>query len=159
MIEDKASIVRPVTTAELSPKKRSLSRDIDITVLGISSLTAVGVFLLSCYFFYGFTETDRGVWTLLNSAVLCFGLGALAYGPMIVTAITAKRSLRGKVLRIEFVLIAALMLPWIIVAGIFLAGTALPLTYSLLMLSLSSACFLWALAGIRRNARAPLNQL
>jgi len=119
------------------------------TIAGILGLIASG------YMFYGFAENDTGAAVLLSAFLLCFGAGALAYGPLF---IIAKLIRTGRVYprKSQAFWVLALALPWA------LAGSVL-LTFSNNMrylggaaLLLSLAFSLWAVRHFRRCP--PLSQ-
>ena len=141
------SIITPIgrpREGETSTSKRSLRRDVDVMVAFAASLTALLTFGLSAYFFYGFTQTDQGFWTLVSAFGLCFGLGALAYGPCVYLARTARHSVKGQAMRKGFALALLLMLPWVCVSLIFIFWSVLPKIYGSLALILSTSFCVWA---------------
>ena len=148
-------IITPIGAriAAAAPKAkagRSLSRDVDRFVCVVSALTAMAAFALSGYFFYGFTQTDTGFWTLASAFGLCFGVGALAYGPCAIVAVIARRSAHGRANRKAAALALFLSLPWVCVALVFIGWSALPLIYGGLALVLSTGLSIWALSRLRR---------
>lgn len=141
------SIITPIgrpREGEILTSKRSLRRDVDAMTAVAAGLTALLTFGLSAYFFYGFTQTDQGLWTLASAFGLCFGVGALAYGPCIYLARTARRSVKGRAIRKGFALALLLMLPWVCVSLIFVGWSALPKIYGGLSLILSISFCAWA---------------
>lgn len=129
---------------------RSLTRDIDGAVYGLSILAALTSFGLSAYFFYGFWETDQGMWTLLNSAALCFGVGALAIGPALVTATAARRALRGTARAGSFMIVLVMALPWLGLSLLLCFGSAMPFILGVFPLLISVLWTVWAFFGLRR---------
>lgn len=134
--------------------KRSLLRDIDGAIYGLSILAAILSFGLSAYFFYGFWETDKGVLTLLNSAALCFGVGSMAFGPAIVIAISARRALRGTARAGSYIAVLMMALPWLALSLLLCFGSAMPLLYGVFALFISISWTIWAFFRLRR-LRAP----
>jgi hypothetical protein len=134
--------------------KRSLARDIDGLVFVICALTALGSFALSAYFFYGFTQTDSGFWTLASSFGLCFGVGALAYIPLSFIALAARRSSKMRAGRKDYALSLLLILPWVCVSTIFIGWSALPKIYAILSLCLSLAVFIWAFSRLKSTSKS-----
>lgn len=153
------SIVTPIgsprgqETSALAKGPRSLRRDIDCLVFCVCALMALTVFGLTTYFFYGFAQTDQGFWTLASAFGLCFGVGALAYVPLIIVAIIAKRSLGARASRKNYAFALLLMLPWVCVSLVLTVWSALPLKYSFIAVLLSASLSLWALVRLRRHPR------
>lgn len=143
---------KPLAQPSLTPAKRSLRRDIDGLVALLAGLTALVTFGLAAYFFYGFTQTDQGFWTLASAFGLCFGVGALAYGPCFYLSRTAWHAVKGRATRKAFALALLLMLPWVCVALIFIGWSALPKLYGVLALILSVSFCSWA---FKRMSSAP----
>ena len=134
-------------------KRRSLPRDVDNLVFILSVLITIAAICLAAYFFYGFTQTDQGFWTLASAFGLCFGVGSLAYIPMTITALIARRSAKGRASRKALALVLLLLLPWVCVSLIFIGWSALPKTYGLGALILSTAMCFWAFKRLRHIRR------
>lgn len=131
------------------PQRRSLSRDLDGSIYGLSILAVLISFGLSCYFFYGFWETDQGFWTLLNSAALCFGVGAMAFGPSMIIAIAARRALGGKARAGSYICVLLMALPWLALSLLLCFGSAMPFIYGIFPLIISLLWTIWALFRLR----------
>lgn len=148
------TIIRPIEArapqnAPTARPKRSLSRDVDAGVAFLSFITALSTLGLSAYFFYGFTQTDQGFWTLASAFGLCFGVGALAYVPCFLTARIALKSRKGTASRRDIALALLLMLPWGCVSLIFIGFSALPKLYGVLSLIISTSLCFWAFSRLR----------
>ena len=139
---------RPQGPAKAMPiaasAKRSLRRDVDRVVAVLAALTALVVFGLAAYFFYGFMQTDQGFWTLASAFGLCFGVAALAYLPCSYLARSARQAAKGQAARKAFALSLLLMLPWVCVSLILIGFSALPKVYGFLALFLSLVFSIWA---------------
>ena len=85
----------------------------------LARLAAVTVLIGSAYTFYRFAENDFEVKVLLWAFALCFGLGALAYGPLFIIAGLLKRSRKTPTKR-QAVWVLALSLPWLMAGGILI---------------------------------------
>ncbi|MEP6343864.1 MAG: hypothetical protein ABJ275_11175 [Maricaulaceae bacterium] len=85
----------------------------------LARLAAVAVLIGSGYMFYRFAENDFGTKVLLWAFALCFGAGALAYGPLFIIAGLLKRS-RKKPTKRQAVWVLALSLPWCVAGGILI---------------------------------------
>jgi len=72
---------------------------------------------LSAYMFYRFAENDTGFWVLLSAFILCFGAGALAYGPLFIIA-KIIRAARTAPRRAQGGWVLALALPWLLAGGV-----------------------------------------
>ena len=148
-----SDIVRPIgTRAFTAPvrKHRSLKRDIDGLFFIIAAASACLSFGFAAYFFYGFTQTDQGFWTLVSAFGLCFGVGALAYVPCGIIAGIARRSASGTASRKAFAFAMLILMPWICVSLVFIGASALPKRYGFAALFLSIAFSLWAFSRLRR---------
>jgi hypothetical protein len=115
-----------------------------------AGLAGVAVLIASGYMFYGFAENDTGAAVLLSAFILCFGAGALAYGPLFIIAKLIGRA-RLYPRRSRALWVLALALPW-------LAAGAVLLTFSNNMryvggaaAGLSLLFILWALRHFRQN--------
>jgi len=153
------TIIRPIEArapqnASAARPKRSFTRDVDAGVAFLGFITALSTLGLSAYFFYGFTQTDQGVWTLASAFGLCFGVGALAYGPCFLTARIALKSRKGRASRRDIALALLLILPWVCVSLIFMGFSALPKFYGFLSLIISTNLCFWAFARLRRLPRS-----
>jgi|GEM_PF-1583849 len=149
-------VVRPIgaiTPSAPTPRRRSLSRDIDGVMLIMALMMACLIFALSAYFFYGFTQTDQGIWTLTSAFGLCFGVGSLAYVPLFMTAAIARRSAKGRASRKAFALVLLLFLPWICVSLVFIGFSALPKIYGICTLLISTSLCFWAFKRLRQLPR------
>ena len=80
-------------------------------VAGILSLIYCG------YLWAGFMENDTGILHLLSAFALCFGAGALAYGPLFVIAYWAHRSAQVGPKKSWTLLTIFLVLPWMIIGA------------------------------------------
>ncbi len=157
-----SDIIRPIGTLPggvtpskpRPPKTRSLRRDIDALVCGLAIFLACSAFALSAYFFYGFTQTDRGFWTLASAFGLCFGLGSLAFIPLAITAFIARQSAQARASRKSLALVLLLFLPWICVSLVFIGWSALPKIYGISALLLSTALCFWAFKRLRHIPRS-----
>lgn len=150
------NIITPIGAARetrTAGPKRSLPRDIDGLVALLAALTALATFCLSAYFFYGFTQTDKGFWTLASAFGLCFSVGALAYAPLSYVAWTAFAAFKGRAARKSYALALLLMLPWVCVSLIFIGFSALPKLYGSLALILSVAICVWSFVRLTRTPR------
>lgn len=138
------------TNAPISARaqKRSFARDMDSLVCGLAFLMALMTFGLSVYFFYGFTQTDQGFWTLASAFGLCFGVGSLAYIPCGIIAVIARRSAKQRVSRKALAFALLLLMPWVFVALIFTGWSALPKVYGVFALFLSTGLSLWAVSRL-----------
>ncbi len=144
-------IIRPIGAPKSDEQvaKRSLARDIDRFICALAALTALATFGLSAYFFYGFTQTDTGFWTLASSFGLCFGVGSLAYVPAAICAKGALNSARGIHNWGGYLLALILTLPWLLLSCVFIFASALPKIYGIIALIISAGLLVWALSRLR----------
>ncbi len=149
-------IIKPIgtfTNEERDLPKRSLARDIDWFVCAVAALTALATFGLSAYFFYGFTQTDTGFWTLASSLALCFGVGSLAYVPAAISAKVALNSARGILDGSAYGLAVILSLPWLLLSCVFIFASALPKIYGIIALIISALLLVWALSRLVKRPK------
>jgi len=109
-----------------------------------ASLIVLITFGLSAYFTFGFSQTDLGILTLLSSAALSFGIGALVYLPASFIVWVIRQKQKGQEKRLFYALIILTSIPWIIISVIFLTQSAVPKPYGSLALSLSVWLTIWA---------------
>lgn len=145
---------RDARDTAVKPPRRSLARDVDRFVFSLSVLTALGAFALAAYFFYGFTQTDQGFWTLASAFGLCFGVASLAYIPLAITAFVARLSARARARRKALALVLLLLLPWVCVSLVFIGWSALPKIYGISALLLSTALCFWSFKRLRHIPRS-----
>jgi len=117
-------------------------------IFTLSLITMMGTFFLSAYFLFGFAQTDTGVLTLLSSAALCFGVGAMGYLPSGIMAYWTRRNLDGDWSAGRYWLAILLLLPWIALSLILILRSALPAPYGFLALIITLILMLWPLAGL-----------
>ncbi len=152
-VSQNTDIVRPIATRAFTApvqKYRSLERDVDGLVFIIAAACACLSFGLAAYFFYGFTQTDQGFWTLASAFGVCFGVGILAFGPCFLTARLALKSRKGLAGRRDMALALLLMLPWVCVSLIFVGFSALPKLFGTFSLFISVSLCFWAYSRLRR---------
>lgn len=77
------------------------------------------IFALSAYMFYRFAENDVGFWVLISSFLLCFGAGALAYGPLFIIAKLIGAG-RRQPRRSQAFWVMALAFPWLVAGGVMI---------------------------------------
>lgn len=81
--------------------------------------------IMSGLTFVGFAENDQNITHLISAFGLCFGTGALAYGPMALIALYARKAIDNPLPRFRAIVVLLLMLPWFVLAGLVfrLSGT------------------------------------
>lgn len=82
-------------------------------IMTLSAILAIAAVIASAIGFFGFAENDTGVWHLVTAFLLCFGIGALAYLPLAIIFILAKRAIWIPLTRTSAILVACLVLPWL----------------------------------------------
>jgi len=83
----------------------------------VAILAGAALLGLSAYMFYRFAENDTGFWVLVSAFTLCFGAGALAYGPLFIIA-KLIRTGRTSPRRAQGGWVLALALPWLFAGGV-----------------------------------------
>jgi len=110
--------IQPVATPEhlenatLAEKGDFYSRCVFLLaiIIGLAALA------MSAVAFAGFAENDQNFTHLLSAFGLCFGIGALAYGPMGLIALYARKAIHHPMPRFRSVIVLLLMLPWFFLA-------------------------------------------
>ena len=141
-----ASENKPVS--ELNQKSRMGS----YLLSWVARLAAVTALIGSAYMFYRFAENDFEVKVLLWAFALCFGAGALAYGPLFIIAGLLKRSQNTPTKR-QAVWVLALSLPWSI-AGLILITYPNTMRYlGVAAIGFSGLFGVWSVLHWRRMGR------
>lgn len=112
VIEDETlkPIMPPDHLFEAAPKlKRDLYSQL---VFGLAVILGIAAILASAVAFAGFAENDTGIVHLLSAFLLCFGIGALAFGPLGLIAIYARKAVTKPMTRSRAWIVILLILPW-----------------------------------------------
>lgn len=112
-------ITRPVDRPPATGSAPAAARLGSYILSWAAVLAGVIMIALSAYMFYRFAENDTGLWVLVSAFVLCFGAGALAYGPLFIIA-KLIRSGRVKPRRSQGGWVLALALPWLFAGGVLM---------------------------------------
>jgi len=83
------------------------------TVYFLSIILAVIAILASAIGFAGFAENDQAIGHLVSAFLLCFGIGALAFGPLGIIAYFARRAIWKPMPSIRAVITLVFLLPWL----------------------------------------------
>lgn len=78
----------------------------------LSVLLVVAALIGSAIGFAGFVENDQNVTHLLSAFALCFGLGGLAFVPLSIITIYARKAIWAPMPRQRAVIVLLLLLPW-----------------------------------------------
>lgn len=113
------NIIRPVATEENQPLQTTGFHKYTKFIRFLASLGAVLSLLASGWCFAGFAENDQGIWHLLFALAFCFGLGALAYGPLFYTARQAHISLQS-VDKGQAIIAFIFFVPWLILSALLI---------------------------------------
>lgn len=85
-------------------------------VFVLAIVVGLAALFLSATAFAGFAENDQNITHLISAFGLCFGTGALAFGPMALIALYARKAVHEPLPRFRAVVVLLLMLPWIVLA-------------------------------------------
>ncbi len=107
-------------------------------ILAIVSVIASG------WAFIGFAENDTGFMHLLSAFLLCFGIGALAYGPLGLTAYFAKKAIYKPMPRLRAIIVILLAWPWLPFAFILAKVSQYGLFAGILAAFTAILIILWA---------------
>ena len=116
------------------------------------SLFLAGSALIGSFIgFAGFFENDRNITHLISAFLLCFGLGSLAYIPLLLIAVYARQAILKPLPRDRAIVVLLLVLPWFFVSFYsFQLGGAL--RYGATLAGLSCLFISgWALRYLRRE--------
>jgi len=112
----KDDVIRPVSTPEhiekITPKDKGDFYSRCVFLLAI--IIGLAAFVLSAIAFAGFAENDQNPTHLLSALSLSFGIGALAFGPMIVVAFFARNAIHAPMPAFRALIVILLMLPWFV---------------------------------------------
>jgi len=114
----------------------------------LAVLAGVCVLIASGYMFYGFAENDTGAEVLLSAFLLCFGAGALAYGPLFIIAKLIRRA-RLYPRRSQAFWVLALAVPWLCAGGVLLTFSNNMRYLGIAAVTLSVVFIVWALRHFR----------
>ena len=82
-------------------------------VLVLSVVLAITALIASAIGFAGFAENDQNFTHLLSAFALCFGIGALAYVPLSIIAVYARKAVWRPLPKIRAIIVLLLILPWL----------------------------------------------
>ena len=86
----------------------------------VSASLIVLSLIMSAVAFAGFAENDFNLPHLISAFLLCFGVGALAYGPLTLIFYYAKQAITAPMPKFRVFVVIALILPWFVL-GFYLA--------------------------------------
>ncbi len=111
--------LRPIATPDhLEDEVRSSSSDFySRCVFLLAMFVGFAALIMSGLAFAGFAENDQNVTHLISAFGLCFGTGALAYGPMALIALYARKAIHQPLPRFRAIVVLLLMIPWLVLAG------------------------------------------
>ncbi len=122
----KPDIIRPVGGVVHRSSRSSNRLDFknhrrDWLMTGLCAILAGLAWLGSAVFFAGFVENDRGVTHLLAAFITAFGLGAFAYGPLMIIGFFAWQAAKKRrpLTLMRAIIALLLILPWGVL-GVFL---------------------------------------
>jgi len=118
----------------------------------LSVLLALISFGMSAFAFAGFAENDTGAVHLSSAFLLCFGVGALAYVPLGIIAIYARKAVNVPLPRYRAIVTLLLVLPWFGLCYYLLRFA--PKLRVFAIISIVSALFItfWAIRYLRQKS-------
>jgi len=122
----------------------------DIIAASLSAAAALTAFLYAPFFFMGFLENDTHLWGVTSAFLLCFGVGAFAYVPAIITARIAWRAHKNGATNTDLIIAIWLLIPWVILALILTFVSDMPKIYSVSILITVLLLTAWALISLRK---------
>ena len=106
--------------------------------------------MYSSVFFIGFLENDTHIWGVASAFLLCFGVGAFAYVPAIITARIAWFAYKKGAAKTGLIWAIGLLTPWIILAIVLTFISDMPKIYSLPILITVVLLTAWALISLQK---------
>jgi len=122
----------------------------DIIAASLSAAAALTAFLYAAFFFMGFLENDTHLWGVTSAFLLCFGVGAFAYVPAIITARIAWGAHKNGAAKTDLTKAIWLLIPWVILALILTFVSDMPKIYSVSILITVLLLTAWALISLRK---------
>lgn len=118
MNDNELDTLRPVATPDhLEDDAKSSGGDFYSRCIFILAIfLGFTALIMSGLAFAGFAENDQNITHLISAFGLCFGTGALAYGPMALIALYARKAIHQPLPRFRAIVVLLLMLPWLILA-------------------------------------------
>ncbi len=109
-------VIRPVSAPEHLPVESQNAKGdfYSRCVFVLAILVGLAAFILSAIAFAGFAENDQNPTHLLSAFGTTFGTGALAFGPMILVAIYARKAIHKPMPRFRAMVVILLMVPWFV---------------------------------------------
>ena len=120
----------------------------DAVASGIAALAALLSLIVGIVFFAGFVENDNHFAAIVSAFSFTALLAAFAIVPPIIISRIAWRAYRNGGTRRGAAFCLLLSGPWLILSGLCVAYTPLPIWVSGLALLLSALLAIWAIAGI-----------
>lgn len=109
----------------------------------LAIMAGIAVLIACAYMFYLFAENDLGAKLLASSFVLCFGAGALAYGPLFIMAKLIRNARKAPTKR-QAVWVLALALPWMLAGAVLITYPNIMRYLGLSAILLSALLSIWA---------------
>ena len=110
----------------------------------LAVITGAACVIASGYMFYRFAENDFGVAVLLSAFALCFGVGALAYGPLFIMARLISNGRKNPTKR-QALWVLAFSIPWLIAGEILITYPNSMRYLGIFAIGLSVLFILWAI--------------
>lgn len=129
---------RPVKETGPNPRVGSYLLSWLAVIAGIAVLIACG------YMFYLFAENDLGVKLLASTFILCFGGGALAYGPLFIMAKLIRNGRKTPTKR-QAIWVLALAFPWLLAGGVLMTYPNIMRYLGVCTVLLSGILCVWAI--------------
>jgi len=140
--------ITPITeTAQKDPIRGTLA---DMIAAGLSALAALVALGYSIVFFTRFLENDTHIWGIISAFLLCFGVGAFAYGPAAIIARLGWNAHKHGANRRGLIWVLVLLLPWVVFSLLLLFVSDMPRLYSLPILILTALLMIWATVSLLR---------
>lgn len=116
MTDNEAEVIRPVSAPEHIEADAPISKGdfYSRCVFWLAVLIGLAAFVFSCITFAGFAENDQNATHLMSAFGVSFGTGALAFGPMTLIALYARKAIYRPLPRFRAVIVLLLMLPWFV---------------------------------------------
>jgi len=144
-------VITPVTHR---PKKSlPAGRQADRLARLIAGLGALLSLIAATWFFAGFAENDTRPEHLASALVLTLILFSFAVIPFVLVAGFAHKAYRAGTRRAHLLWTLLLMLPWILLGGLAISYTPLPVWCGIIMTGFALLLSLWAVISLVIDAR------
>lgn len=137
----------PTVQTVKPPRTKAKGRPVDLMAAIMAMIAALVSICMMIVFFLGFAENDSLPMGLLSAFALSALLGSFAIGPALYIAHLAFKAWKEGAGRKSAQRVFLLSLPWVILSGVLIVQTPLPLALTLAICVFASLLCLWSIAS------------